>query len=543
MFSCRDGNVNYNTIHHIHGTGAASSNAYGISATANAVSDTAFMCNHINISGNHIYDIPTWEALDTHGGRNITFRHNWIENCHYSILAGLYNLSGVLAVPQNIIVDDNIINSEPFVFGHEGYGIIMASTDTTLGISSATIVNNTMYGAGIELANAHAVIVSANKIFRSANGAGIYCVGSNTGINITNNYFEDVYSSFSGNTAAILVAFNDSIQGYIGANTLKRTNFVNPYGFAVNEYGIYMYTAGSSVVFAENDFSGASTQPNRYAGVIQQPFRMQGTGAPTGLIQAPVGSQFTRTDGSSATTLYLKEGLLISEWAALSSPLNFLVGSGLSGGFIPYYSATNTFSNSSVQISTGGNGITINSASIGRSGSGYAWIGNNVVYTDTTNNYRYRFTDFSSGWDFTAGSITANIAPSGTQGNAITFTTPFTIRTSTGNVGIGTLAPTSSLQIVGSFSRAYISKATSYTATISDDVIEVTATGQTITLPTAVGIQGRIYTIKLTASGSCTISTTSSQTIDGSTTYTLSAQYKYVTIESNNAGWNIIGNN
>jgi len=113
-----------------------------------------------------------------------------------------------------------------------------------------------------------------------------------------------------------------------------------------------------------------------------------------------------------------------------------------------------------------------------------------------------------------------------------------------GTVGIGPLStPTSTFHNQGSFATAYIAKSTSYTATINENVIEVTATGQTITLPNAAGISGRIYTVKLTASGSSTIATTSSQTIDGATTYSLSAQYKYVTVMSNNTQWIIIANN
>lgn len=67
----------------------------------------------------------------------------------------------------------------------------------------------------------------------------------------------------------------------------------------------------------------------------------------------------------------------------------------------------------------------------------------------------------------------------------------------------------------------------------------------TITLPTAASISGRIYTIKkIDSSGNAvTIGTTSSQTIDGSTTYALSSQYKYVTVVSNGTNWLIIANN
>lgn len=111
-------------------------------------------------------------------------------------------------------------------------------------------------------------------------------------------------------------------------------------------------------------------------------------------------------------------------------------------------------------------------------------------------------------------------------------------------LAIGTGTPTSKLTVFGSFATAYATTATSLTLDATNGTIKVTATGQTITLPTAVGIDGRTYTIKLTASGSCTVATTSSQTIDGSTTYTaLNAQYKYVTVQSDGANWIIIANN
>lgn len=101
---------------------------------------------------------------------------------------------------------------------------------------------------------------------------------------------------------------------------------------------------------------------------------------------------------------------------------------------------------------------------------------------------------------------------------------------------------TSTFQIAGTFAETYTSTATGITLG-THIVVEVTATGQTITLPTAVGISGREYEIKLTASGSCTVNTTASQTIDASTTYSLSAQYKYVRVQSNGANWIIIANN
>ena len=81
----------------------------------------------------------------------------------------------------------------------------------------------------------------------------------------------------------------------------------------------------------------------------------------------------------------------------------------------------------------------------------------------------------------------------------------------------------------------------------SDEIILANATSAsiTITLPKAVGLTGQTYTIKRINSGGndVTVGTTSSQTIDGITTYALSAQYKYVKVASDGAHWIIIGNN
>jgi hypothetical protein len=80
---------------------------------------------------------------------------------------------------------------------------------------------------------------------------------------------------------------------------------------------------------------------------------------------------------------------------------------------------------------------------------------------------------------------------------------------------------------------AISTKTTTYTIVTTDDMILADATSGTftITLPTAVGLLGKQFTIKRinTNANNVTIGTTSSQTIDGSTTYIITTPNQSIT--------------
>ena len=86
--------------------------------------------------------------------------------------------------------------------------------------------------------------------------------------------------------------------------------------------------------------------------------------------------------------------------------------------------------------------------------------------------------------------------------------------------------------------------ATGITATYSvnddDYLIDVTGNTITVTLPSAVNRNGRNYIIKNSATGVVTVSTTSSQTIDGSTSRTLNLNDS-IGVISDGSNWNIVG--
>jgi hypothetical protein len=105
-------------------------------------------------------------------------------------------------------------------------------------------------------------------------------------------------------------------------------------------------------------------------------------------------------------------------------------------------------------------------------------------------------------------------------------------------VGVGTTTPNSTLDVRGSFSSAYRAFTTSTSAAITDNVLVYTGTSAaTLTLPTAVGIPGREYWVKNASSFVLTIATTSSQTIDGLSSWTLTQTNKAIRLVSDGANW------
>lgn len=91
---------------------------------------------------------------------------------------------------------------------------------------------------------------------------------------------------------------------------------------------------------------------------------------------------------------------------------------------------------------------------------------------------------------------------------------------------------------------ALTTRTAAYTATTSDCTILCNATTAafTVTLPTAVGNTGQVFVIKKVdaSANAVTVGTTSSQTIDGSTTRPLAAQWNSVTVQSDGANWVVI---
>jgi len=169
-------------------------------------------------------------------------------------------------------------------------------------------------------------------------------------------------------------------------------------------------------------------------------------------------------------------------------------------------------------------------------GSGLT-INGKFTYADGTQQPNYVLTSDANGvstWKPIAGALSGTSGTSGVNGENGTAGTSGTSGTSgvNGENGTaGTSGTSGGLNSVG----PYIYVTSTYSITNSDYYVDCNGTF-TVTLPTAVGIQGRSFTIKNTGTGQITVATTSSQTIDKLPTYYL-AFYDTLVVESDGANW------
>lgn len=112
----------------------------------------------------------------------------------------------------------------------------------------------------------------------------------------------------------------------------------------------------------------------------------------------------------------------------------------------------------------------------------------------------------------------------------------------TGNIGVGTTSPASTLDVQGSMGLKVSTLTSATTLNNTHNVVLCNTGPYTITLPAAASNTGRTYYIKNidTDGDDITIDGNGSETIDGATTYVLQAYLRNVEIISDGSNWFII---
>ena len=261
-------------------------------------------------------------------------------------------------------------------------------------------------------------------------------------------------------------------------------------GTTPNNYGIDVVLSGAGNVTnkigVRSVISGGTNWGfNNYAGYFSN----------TTIGSTQVGVYGDATGGNSVAS--------IGVYGKTTTPYNNASGYGV------YGESTNASSNG---FSYGVYGAAGNNATLAAGSIGYGVYGISGGAGTAT-----RYGGYFTALGYTVGGNGASATVIGLYTSASGgATNNYGLLVAAGSVGIGTITPTSSVQINGSFAAGYVAKTANYTLTISDRLVNCTANSFTITLPTAVGITGREYIIKNTGTATTiTIATTSAQTIDG----------------------------
>lgn len=278
-------------------------NAYGVAMTRDStksMTDSPRSSN-IVVTGVTIENVP-WEGIDTHAGSNLTITNNTVLGCMNGIaLVGCPNEVGVDTwAPIGMICTNNYIDgrvsngSKANGIKLVGAGAVVGSpVETATGIISNNIVidhgsstnNQGLWGA-INLYITQGVVVANNTITRPG-GSGIILYHSNTGTVMSNNVFEDVWSTDAVAPAAIFLRSSHntgSISGTVIIRGSKTATIVNARGLWANTV-----TNSSMALDSSNRFSGA-TLPVTPATFPQQSFfGTAPSGRPTGVAVTAAG--------------------------------------------------------------------------------------------------------------------------------------------------------------------------------------------------------------------------------------------------------------
>jgi hypothetical protein len=321
-----------------------------------------------------------------------------------------------------------------------------------------------------------------------------------------------VATADNGNEVTNFVDMGINSSGYSAAGVLGGSDNAYLYSSA-KDFIIGNSVAGKNLKF----FTGGTAAAN-------ERMRINGTGS--------VGI------GSSAFSAK-PEALLVYQNSATS--FNVISGKGSLNNYlqlnIQNKNSGNTASSDLVATADNGNEAA-NYVDMGINSSGYAVGG---ILGGPDNVYLY-----SSANDFIIGNSAAAKDLVFFTGGTATTNERFRI-TSAGSIGIGTSTPNSTFQANGSVSLPVATEAANYTVLATDYTIlcNNSAGAITISLPTASGIGGRVYVIKKTsaAGNDAIISASGAETIDGSTTYTISSQYSGIMIQSDGIGWWVLSKN
>jgi hypothetical protein len=223
----------------IDGVTPGTADAYGVAFTRQSGSTEtsdprSYRCKAISNTIRNVVSVSgdNAQGLNTHGGVDLEFINNTIENCEVGITVGGANISGVPTLgPQRCIVSGNVFSSTSYV----GAAIIVSGAIDGSSVNgwaeSCIVTGNTIIRFGIAsnglsgaviIQGTKGVVVTGNTI-RSPCCNGIRIGLANVAFNVAGNIVIDPHDSSYTVPSCIYVS-DDTNRGYIGENTFYFEN-------------------------------------------------------------------------------------------------------------------------------------------------------------------------------------------------------------------------------------------------------------------------------------------------------------------------------
>lgn len=247
-------------------------NSYGIilSRDSRQSITAAPRTSNVVVKGNTVDGVRKWEAIDTHGGQNITVESNTIKNSFIGIaMVPCPNAGGVdTYAPRGIIVQNNTVDSG-VRNGTRGHGIQLVGAGTPSRVveyATGTISGNTVTGFGRQSSSTgsaivayvtHGASIKAN-ILRESSPSGVLAYHNNVGLSIETNTMVDTWTSSAAFTASVFVNSvrqSVTVRGNKATRSTKKASMVNERGLFV---GAAAKRPGVSVTSSGNSFKACS---------------------------------------------------------------------------------------------------------------------------------------------------------------------------------------------------------------------------------------------------------------------------------------------
>ena len=521
-------------------TGNTAVGYFSFNTNTSGINNTALGANALQIS-------TTGNSNTAIGGGTLSNNSTGSENVAIGQLALMNNTTGSqnTALGTNAFMTGTLTNTTII-----GYGAT-ATVSNTMGLGNTAITDvktagtytagtvtypNTLGNAGdvltlpISGGNAYWSAPSGgsstnnwNINGNSATVDGLNFIGTtdNVPFNIrVNNQKAGRIDNMLNNAFFGYVAGNSNTTGFvntaIGGNAL-RNNTTGEENTAIGGHALYSNTIGQ-----QNTVAGAFAMQFNTTGSVNTAIGQAALNLNTsGSYNSALGFQTllfntTGTHNTASGYLSMNENTTGSQNAGYGSyALNSNI-TGFENTAVGYLALTNT------TISSGNTALGANAGDyLVDNGSNNTFLGYNAsalipgLNNTTTLGYNAKV------------SINNAIVIGGTAGDAVT-------------VGVGTTAPHSRMQVNGSFATTIVGTNSAYTLGIDDQIILVKNT-TTVTLPSAFGIAGRMYTIKRLDPGNvATLAAIGAETIDGLATQTINTNYAGITVASDGNNWVII---